>query len=78
MHNNVPAKLHNVNGKKQNDARELKSQNIAFLTTIPTHSPREFGFRNVKLLSFGDDEGAEDEDGEAIVQKKKDIARPDC
>lgn len=38
----------------------------------------ELAFRNVKLLSFGDDEGAEAEDGESVVLKKKDIARPDC
>ncbi|KAF8554301.1 cyclophilin-like protein [Imleria badia] len=33
--------------------------------------------KNVKLLSFGDDEEVEAEDGEPVVQKKKDIARPD-
>ena len=34
-------------------------------------------FRNVKLLSFWDDEGEEAGDGDAVVSKK-DMARPDC
>lgn len=38
----------------------------------------ELAFRNVKLLSFGDNDGAEAEDGESVVLKKKDMARPDC
>ncbi|KAF9219956.1 cyclophilin-like protein [Gyrodon lividus] len=33
--------------------------------------------KNVKLLSFGDDEGAGAEDEEPVVFKKKDIVRPD-
>ncbi|KAF8141886.1 cyclophilin-like domain-containing protein [Boletus edulis] len=33
--------------------------------------------KNVKLLSFGDDEGEDGGDGGSVVQKKKDMARPD-
>ncbi|KAH0836485.1 cyclophilin-like protein [Lanmaoa asiatica] len=33
--------------------------------------------KNVKLLSFAEDEGAEDEDDRSVVLKKKDMARPD-
>ena len=58
--------------KKNNDEEVLRSMCVHRMVTTQLTLP----FRDVKLLSFGTDEGGADE--EPIVFKKKPIVRPDC
>jgi hypothetical protein len=52
--------------------------NCFFQILLTTPPPLSFAnARNVKLLSFGADEDA-GEDDEPVVFKKKSIVRPDC
>jgi len=76
VHNNAQGKKHKKNVKKLSGAKALKSVFISSYFTVH----RELNLlyrRNVKLLSFGDDEGATEET-EPVTFKKKGIFRPDC
>jgi hypothetical protein len=76
VYNNAREKKHKKSVKKPSGAKALKS---AFVNSyFRVH--QKFNLlhrRNVKLLSFGDDEGATEET-EPVTFKKKGIFRPDC
>ena len=64
------ARLHSVKGKKENDARVPKSQLPTFVL-VTSGWRTELAFKNVKLLSFGEDEGVDAEEGEPAVPKRR-------
>jgi hypothetical protein len=76
VHNNARGKKHKKSVKKLSGAKELKS---VYLNTYfkVLQKLNLFHRRNVKLLSFGDDEGATEET-EPVTFKKKGVFRPDC
>lgn len=61
-----------MSGKNKKEGKVQKSE----LDSDSTLKSLEPSFRNVKLLSFGADEGGEEE--EAPTFQKKSIYRPDC
>lgn len=73
-YNNVPEKQPKKSEKKSSDGKEPRSARLALQNR---RRNSDCLTRNVKLLSFADDEGAADEE-EPIVFKKKAIVRPDC
>ena len=79
MHNNVQERKPNESEKKSSGRKVPRSKNFPFFFLHASFLPNTFTFskRNVKLLSFGADEDA-GEDEETVVFEKKSIVRPDC